>query len=94
MSIFIRLITVLNKANHTYYIYELGDHKSYKLSLLKNYQSFGIKELNYETPKFDISSPKFIYVMQKYYISFENTIKIPNYQIQLIITSLYYIVNK
>ena len=77
MSIFISLITVLNKVNDTYNVYELGDHTLIKKHLLETYKSFGVEELNYEPTKFDISSPKFIYVRQKYAGSFDYTSQIP-----------------
>ncbi len=77
MSIFISFITVLNKVNDTYSVYELGDHTLIKKHLLEAYKSFGVGELNYELTKFDISSPKFIYVRQKYSGGYDYTSRIP-----------------
>lgn len=65
-SIFISLITILNKVNETIIIYDLGDHSFIKKELLKSYKSFGIKSINYEPAIFDSGEPKFIYVRQKY----------------------------
>ena len=66
MSIFISLITVLNKVNDTYTIYDLGDHVKIKTTLLEKYKSFGIETINYEPAIFDDGEPKFVYVRQNY----------------------------
>ena len=34
--------------------------------LLKNYKSYGIKEVDYEPAKFDSGAQKFVWVRQKY----------------------------
>ncbi len=65
-SIFESLIIVLNSVNDTYTIYDLGAHLAVRSNLLRNYKSFGIKEINYEPAIFDIGSPKFVWVRQKY----------------------------
>ena len=83
MSVFISFITVLNKVNDTYSVYELGDHTLIRRELLKKYKSYGVEELNYEPTKFDISSPKFIYVRQKYSGAFEYTRRIPTIKKQI-----------
>ena len=66
MSIFLSLITVLNKVNDTFTIYDLGSHVRVRKKLMKKYKSFGIKELNYEPAIFDSGEPKFVWVRQKY----------------------------
>ena len=66
MSVFPSLITVLGKVNDSYTIHDLGNHALLKKTLLKNYKSFGIKELNYDPAIFESGSPKFIYVRQIY----------------------------
>ena len=66
MSIFISLITVLNKVNDTYTIQDLGNHVNIRKTLLEKYKSFGIKAINYEPAIFDNGSPKFVYVRQNY----------------------------
>ena len=66
MSIFISLITVLNKVNDTITIFNLGNHARARKKLLQKYKSFGIKELNYEPGIFDSGDPKFVWVRQKY----------------------------
>lgn len=65
-SIFISLITILNKVNETIIIYDLGDHSYIKKEILRSYKSFGIKSINYDPAIFDSGEPKFIYVRQKY----------------------------
>ena len=65
-SVFISLITVLNKVNRTYIIYDLGDHSYVRREILKSYKSLGIKEINYEPTIFESGEPKFIYVRQKF----------------------------
>lgn len=66
MSIFISLITVLNKVNGTYTIYDLGNHMKIRKNLLEKYKSYGIKKLNYEPCIFDNGTSKFVYVRQNY----------------------------
>jgi hypothetical protein len=75
-SIFISLIIVLNKVNDIYSIYDLGDHSFIKEKILKSFQSYGIKTLNYEPTIFDSGDPKFIYVRQNYSGSYDYTKKI------------------
>ena len=65
-SIFVTLILNLKKVNETISIYELGEHTFVKRTLLKKYQSYGIKELNYIPAFFDDTGQKFIYVRQIY----------------------------
>ena len=65
-SIFESLILVLNNVNDTYTIYDLGIHSRVRSHLLRNYKSFGIKEINYEPAIFDNGAPKFVWVRQKY----------------------------
>ena len=65
-SIFISLITVLNKVNNIYTIYDLGNNAHIRKKLLKNYKLYGIKELNYEPAIFENGEPKFVWVRQKY----------------------------
>lgn len=66
MSTFVSLITVLNKVNDIYTIYDLGTHTKVRRMLLKRYQSFGIKKLDYETAIFDSGEPKFVFVRQNF----------------------------
>ncbi len=66
MSIFISLITMLNKVNDTYIIYDLGSHIQVKSRLLNSYKSFGIKELDYDPAIFDSGIEKFVWVRQKH----------------------------
>ena len=70
MSIFISLIVDLKRVNDSYTVYDLGDHVYIRKTLLENYKSFGISELNYEPTIFDYGSPKFIYIRQKYSMSY------------------------
>ena len=65
-SIFLSLITVLNKVNDTYSIIEFGGHMRVRKILIEKYKSFGIKELNYEPAIFVSGEPKFVWVRQKY----------------------------
>ena len=71
-GLFLSLIIVLNKVNDTYTIYDLGNHYFIRQTLLKNYKSYGIKELNYEPAIFDSGDPKFIYVRQNYSHSYDD----------------------
>lgn len=66
INIFDSLITVLNKVNDTYTIYDLGSHTKMRSNLLKFYKSFGIHSLLYEPAIFDSGDPKFVYVRQKF----------------------------
>ena len=66
MSIFISLITMLNKVNDTYIIYDLGSHIQVKSRLLNSYKSFGIKELDYDPAIFDSGIEKFVWVRQSH----------------------------
>lgn len=77
MSIFFSLIINLHKVNDSYTILDLREHNNIKKYLLKNYKSFGIKNLNYEPALFDESENKFIYVRQKYSGSYNHTLGIP-----------------
>ena len=60
MNIFISVITVINKVNDTYIIYDLGSHIQVKSRLLNSYKSFGIKELDYDAAIFDSDIEKFV----------------------------------
>ena len=71
-SVFESLIIVLNKVNDIYTIYDFGNHLTVRSHLLKNYKSFGIKELNYEPCIFDNGASKFVWVRQKYSFSNNN----------------------
>ena len=75
-SIFESLIIILNKVNDTYTIYDIGFHDQVKTNLLKNYKSYGIKELKYKPAIFDSGAPKFVYVRQKYSWAYNKTKKI------------------
>ena len=77
MSIFISLITILNKVNDIYTVYDMGNHVYIRKYILERYKSFGIKELNYEPAIFDYGEPKFIYVRQNYSDSYNRTRLIP-----------------
>ena len=72
-SVFISLITVLNKVNDIYTIYDMGGHLTIKLTLLKNYKSYGIQKLNYDPAIFDNGTPKFVWIQQKYSGSYNAT---------------------
>ena len=76
MSIFLSLIINLHKVNATINIYDLGDHTYIKKTLLKQLQSYGIKEINYDPGVFDISGQKFIWVRQSYSGSIDFDMKI------------------
>jgi hypothetical protein len=76
MSIFVSLITILNKVNDIYIIYDLVTHIKIRNKILQKYKSFGIKRLNYEPAIFDSGAPKFIWVRQKYSGSYNQTMKI------------------
>ena len=76
MSIFYSLIVILNKVNDSYTIEDLGSHLLCRKNFLKNYRSFGIKNLNYEPAIFDQGDTKFIYVRQKFSGIFNFTLKI------------------
>ena len=66
MSVFVSLITILNKTNDTYNIYDLGTHVRVRQVLLKDHQKFGINRLNYDPAVFDSGTAKFVWVRQKY----------------------------
>ena len=66
MSIFASLITILNKTNDTYNIFDLGTHVRIKKVLLEKYQKFGIKSLNYDPAVFDSGTAKFVWVRQNF----------------------------
>ena len=76
MSIFLSLIINLHKVNDTINIYDLGDHTYIKKTLLKQLQSYGIKEINYDPGVFDTSSQKFVWVRQGYSGSIDFDMKI------------------
>lgn len=76
MSIFVSLISVLNKVNDIYTIYDLGIHALVRKNILEKYKSFGIKELNYEPAIFDNGDPKFVWVRQNYSGSYKLTQRI------------------
>ena len=76
MSIFISLITVLNKVNDTYIVYDLGNHVHIRKTLLLRYKSYGIKKLNYEPAIFDSGDQKFVWVRQKYSGTYKFNIQI------------------
>ena len=76
MSIFLSLIINLHKVNDTINIYDLGDHTYIKKTLLKQLQSYGIKEINYDPGVFDKSSQKFVWVRQSYSGSIDFDMKI------------------
>ena len=64
--VFESLIIVLNKVNDIYTVHDFGYHYIVRRKLLKNYKSYGIKELNYEPIILDSGAPKFVWVRQKY----------------------------
>ena len=66
MSLFISLNILMNKANDSYSVYDLGMHYRIRKNLLKSYKSFGIKNLNYEPAIFDNGGAKFVWVRQEY----------------------------
>ena len=73
LGIFISLITVLNKTNDTYTVYDLGSHVIIKKTLLEKYKSYGIKNLDYDFAIFDNGDPKFVYVKHNYSSTFQST---------------------
>jgi hypothetical protein len=77
IGVFISLITILNKVNDTYTIYDIGNHVMIRKIILQKYKSFGIKKLNYEPCIFDSGTPKFVYVRQNYSHSFNKSREIP-----------------
>ena len=77
MSVFCSLIVNLNKINKTYTILQLGDHRYIRTKVIKDYKSFGVKQLNYEPSLFDDTKSKFIYVRQQFSGSHNNRSKIP-----------------
>ena len=78
MSIFISLITLLNKVNDIYSIYDLGDHTRIKSTFLNKYKSFGIDNINYNPFEFDNSAERFIWIRQKFSFTFINRDRIKN----------------
>ena len=60
-AIFTSLITILNKVNDIYTIYDIGAHVSIRKNILNHYKLYGIKNLNYEPAIFDSGTQKFIY---------------------------------
>ena len=66
MSIFISLITILNKVNDSYIIYDMGSHIGVRKKILKYYKLYGMKTLNYEPVIFDSGLVKFVLVRQNY----------------------------
>ena len=75
MSVFHSLITVLNKVNDSYTIFDLHGHSICRKILLKKYKSFGIKNLNYEPAIFDSGDIKFVWVRQKFSALYNNSIR-------------------
>lgn len=75
LAIFLSLITVLNKVNKTLTIFNIGDHRYMRNTLLKNYKKYGLNELNYEPVIFDERESKYVYVRQNYSHSFGNRYK-------------------
>ena len=73
MSIFISLIINLNKVNDTVTVQDLGFHTYIKKTLLNEYKSYGIKEINYDPALFEIAGPKFIYVRQNYSLTYDES---------------------
>ena len=69
-SVFISLIIVISDVNDLYTIYDLGAHLSLRKNLLNNYKSYGIKKLNYEPAIFDNGAYKFVYVKQRYSVTY------------------------
>ena len=65
-SVFESLILVLNKVNDIYTIYDFRPHQNVRKNYIKNYKSYGIKQLNYEPGIFDSGAPKYVWVRQKY----------------------------
>lgn len=65
-SVFESLILVLNMVNDIYTIYDFRPHQSVRKNYIKNYKSYGIKQLNYEPGIFDSGAPKYVWVRQKY----------------------------
>ena len=66
MRVFISLITILNKVNDTYNIYDMGAHIRIRKKIKDSYKSFRIQELNYEPAIFDSGLSIFVWVRQKY----------------------------
>jgi len=62
MSVFVSLITILNKTNDTYNIYDLGSHTGVRKKIQDNYQQYGMKSLNYDPAIFDSGTAKFVWV--------------------------------
>ena len=79
MSIFTSLITVLNKTNDFYNIFELGTHIRVRKKILENFRLFGIKELNYEPAIIDNGEAKFVWVRQNYSGLYHYSEKIKNH---------------
>ena len=73
LGLFLSLIVFLNKINTTITIYDIGAHTHVRYNLIKMYKSLGIKELNYEPSVFDSGAYKYIYIRQKYSVSYNNT---------------------
>ena len=74
-SVFESLILVLNQVNGIYTIYDFRPHFKVIKKLIKNYKSYGIKQLNYEPGIFDSGAPKFVWVRQKYSYTNNSLIK-------------------
>jgi len=66
MSIFVSLIINLNKVNDTLIVYDFKFHRRIRNNLLREYKSYGIKNITYEPAIFDSGDPKFVWVRQKY----------------------------
>ena len=76
-SVFLSLIVNLNKVNDTITVQDLGLHTYIKKTLLKEYKSYGIKEINYDPALFETSVPKFIYVRQNYSLTYGDSSRVP-----------------
>ena len=74
-SVFESLILFLNKVNDIYTIYEFRPHQNVRKQYIKNYKSYGIKQLNYEPGIFDSGAPKYVWVRQKYSYTKNNQIQ-------------------
>ena len=77
IGIFLSLITVLNKVNDTYNIFQIGNHVKIRKELLEKYKSYGIKRLNYEPCIFNNGTSKFVYVRHNYSLSINQSRDIP-----------------
>lgn len=74
MSVFVNLISVLNKVNNSYIVYYFGYHNPIIKTLLNSYESFGVNNHNHEPAILD-NGDKFVLIKINYYGYYSYSLK-------------------